>query len=106
VAYLFQAGTVEPEKEPLLANGSETTFFFRQRSQETGNRGVTVGKACSTVVLAEGLQGGQLEQESDNWKGELDPGSREIAIVISHYQATTSEATTDWTGFSLCSSDL
>jgi hypothetical protein len=31
VAYLLKARTVEPEKEPLLANGSETTSVFRQR---------------------------------------------------------------------------
>jgi hypothetical protein len=29
--YLLQARTVEPEKQPLLANGSETTFVSRQR---------------------------------------------------------------------------
>jgi hypothetical protein len=28
VAYLLKAKTVEPEKQPLLANGSETTFRF------------------------------------------------------------------------------
>jgi hypothetical protein len=28
VAYLLKARTVEPEKQPLLANGSETTFIF------------------------------------------------------------------------------
>jgi hypothetical protein len=28
VAYSLKARTVEPEKQPLLANGSETTFFF------------------------------------------------------------------------------
>jgi hypothetical protein len=31
VAYLFKARTVEPEKQPLLANGSESTFVSRQR---------------------------------------------------------------------------
>jgi hypothetical protein len=31
VAYLLKAGTVEPDKQPLLANGSETTFVSRQR---------------------------------------------------------------------------
>jgi hypothetical protein len=31
VAYLLKARTVEPEKQPLLANGSETTFVSRQR---------------------------------------------------------------------------
>jgi hypothetical protein len=31
VACLLKARTVEPEKQPLLANGSETTFVYRQR---------------------------------------------------------------------------
>jgi hypothetical protein len=31
VAYLLKASTVESEKQPLLANGSETTFVSRQR---------------------------------------------------------------------------
>jgi hypothetical protein len=30
VAYLLKARTVEPEKQPLLVNGSETTFVSRQ----------------------------------------------------------------------------
>jgi hypothetical protein len=30
VAYLLIARTVEPEKQPLLANGSETTFVSKQ----------------------------------------------------------------------------
>jgi hypothetical protein len=31
VAYLLKAKTVEPEKRPLLVNGSETTFVSRQQ---------------------------------------------------------------------------
>jgi hypothetical protein len=31
VAYLFRARTVKSEKQPLLANGSETTSVSRQR---------------------------------------------------------------------------
>jgi hypothetical protein len=31
VAYLLKARTVEPEKQPLLVNGCETTFVSRQR---------------------------------------------------------------------------
>jgi hypothetical protein len=31
VAYLLKARTVEPEKQPLLGNGYETTFVSRQR---------------------------------------------------------------------------
>jgi hypothetical protein len=31
MAYLLKARTVEPKKQPLQANGSETTFFSRQQ---------------------------------------------------------------------------
>jgi hypothetical protein len=31
VVYVLKARTVEPEKQPLLGNGSETTFVSRQR---------------------------------------------------------------------------
>jgi hypothetical protein len=31
VAYFLKARTAEPEKQPLLANGSETIFVSRQR---------------------------------------------------------------------------
>jgi hypothetical protein len=31
VAYLLKARTAEPEKQLLLANGSEITFYSRQR---------------------------------------------------------------------------
>jgi hypothetical protein len=31
LAYLLKSRTVEPEKQPLLENGSEKTFVSRQR---------------------------------------------------------------------------
>jgi hypothetical protein len=34
VAYLLKARTLEPEKQPLLAKGSETTFVFTQRPRK------------------------------------------------------------------------
>jgi hypothetical protein len=34
VAYLFKARTMEPDKQPLLANGSDTTFDSRQRPRK------------------------------------------------------------------------
>jgi hypothetical protein len=40
VAYLLKARTVAPEKQPLLANGSETTFVSTQIGRETNN-GIT-----------------------------------------------------------------
>jgi hypothetical protein len=33
-AYLLKARTVEPERQPLLANGSETTSVSRQLSRK------------------------------------------------------------------------
>jgi hypothetical protein len=36
VAYLLKARTVETEKQPLLANDSETTFVSRQRTRNNG----------------------------------------------------------------------
>jgi hypothetical protein len=38
VAYLLEARTVEPKKQPLLANGSEITFISRQRRPLLGSR--------------------------------------------------------------------
>jgi hypothetical protein len=35
VAYLLKESSVEPEKRPLLANGSETITVFRQRYGNT-----------------------------------------------------------------------
>jgi hypothetical protein len=40
VIYLLKPGTVEPEKQPLLANGSETTFISRQRPQNRQRKDV------------------------------------------------------------------
>jgi hypothetical protein len=31
VTYFFKARTLQPEKQPLLANDPETTFFYKQR---------------------------------------------------------------------------
>jgi hypothetical protein len=38
--YLLKAGTVEAEKQLLLANGSETTFISRQQPQNRQQNGV------------------------------------------------------------------
>jgi hypothetical protein len=35
VAYLLKARTVQPEKQPLLENGSETTSVSRQRPRNS-----------------------------------------------------------------------
>jgi hypothetical protein len=43
VAYLLKARIVGPEKQPLLANGSETTFVSRQRPRNTMERRLLLG---------------------------------------------------------------
>jgi hypothetical protein len=43
VSYLLKARTVEAEKQPLLANGSERTFISRQRPQNKA-RQTAVGR--------------------------------------------------------------
>jgi hypothetical protein len=45
VAYLPKARTAEPEKEPLIANSSETTFVSKQR----------VGKHVTTVTATHAI---------------------------------------------------
>jgi hypothetical protein len=40
VAYLLKARTVEPEKQSLLANGSETIFVSRQLQWNNGTTSV------------------------------------------------------------------
>jgi hypothetical protein len=43
VAHLLKARTVESEKQPLLAKGSETTFVSRQRPRKTTVRRPLLG---------------------------------------------------------------
>jgi hypothetical protein len=40
VAYFLDARTVESEKQPLLANGSETTFVSRQWPRNKGTTSI------------------------------------------------------------------
>jgi hypothetical protein len=40
LVYLLKARTVEPEKQPLLVNGSETTFVSRHRPRNTQRNNV------------------------------------------------------------------
>jgi hypothetical protein len=40
VTYLFKARTVEPEKQPLLANSSETTFLGNGHKTNSGTMSV------------------------------------------------------------------
>jgi hypothetical protein len=43
VTYLLEAKTVEPEKQPLLANGSETTFVSSQRPRNKRDKRQLLG---------------------------------------------------------------
>jgi hypothetical protein len=62
VAYLLKARTVAPEKQPLLANGAETTFVSRQRlgkhvpaATDTHYNNIgTVGNVFSTRSMQRG----------------------------------------------------
>jgi hypothetical protein len=54
-----------------------------------------------TIVATESVLYGSLKQEIFSWKGAadhrgLEPGSREIAIIRSLYQETSSEDTAGW----------
>jgi hypothetical protein len=72
VAYLLKARTVEPEKQPLLANGSETTFVSIQRL------GKQVPAAMDTHVTIEVLleilfstRSVQRRYKEDNWRNRV-----------------------------------
>jgi hypothetical protein len=60
VAYLLKARTVEPEKQPLLANGSETTFVSRQRPGEhvatTTDLRATIEVLLETVLFTQSVE--------------------------------------------------
>jgi hypothetical protein len=69
VTYLLKERTAEPEKQPLLANGSETTFVSTRRlgkhlsaATHTNAKGGTVGKGVFCSVYAEMLTGLELSQ--------------------------------------------
>jgi hypothetical protein len=129
VAYLPKAITLEPEKLPLLANGSETTFVSRQRLSKhvpaATDMYATIEALLETVYSARSVQSGYKEnswvsrvnsvreavkkrgRKRGSWKGvavqrRLEPGSRELANVRSGYQTTTSEDIAGWKGLVNC----
>jgi hypothetical protein len=53
VAYLLKARTVEPEKQLLLVNGSESTFVSRQRLQNKQDKELLLGSHQQAKGLAE-----------------------------------------------------
>jgi hypothetical protein len=56
VVYLLKARTVEPEKQPLLANGSETTFISRQHVPAATNTCATIEELVETVFSIRSVQ--------------------------------------------------
>jgi hypothetical protein len=101
VAYLLKARTVEPEKQPLLAKGSEIIFVSRQRlgqhfpaatdTHATEEqcflrgpyRGVirkTIGAFCTGVCEEKSSVGREPPLREDF--------SQKVAIVRSRYQET------------------
>jgi hypothetical protein len=76
VPYLLKARTVEPEKQPLLANGSETTSFSRQRLVKhvpsAADTHATIELLLETVFSTRSVQRGY---EEDSW------GNRVISLL-------------------------
>jgi hypothetical protein len=77
VAYLLKARTVEPEAQPLLANGSETTFVSRQwlgkhvpvATDMHAIREVLLEKVFSTWSVQRGYkEGNWANQVSSVWE--------------------------------------
>jgi hypothetical protein len=70
VAYLLKARTVEPEKQPLLANGSETTFISRQRLGKhvtaATDTHATIEVLLETVFYTHSVQRGYQEDNCGN----------------------------------------
>jgi hypothetical protein len=68
VAWLLKARTVESEKQPLLANGSETLFFCRQRLAK--QLPAATDKHVTTEILLETVfstRPVQMFYKEDNW---------------------------------------
>jgi hypothetical protein len=125
VTYLLKARTVEPEKQPLLANGSETTFVSRQRFSKhvpvPTDTHATIEVLLEMVFSTRSVKSGYMEDDWGNlvssvresvkervcWKGAavqrgLQRGSRGIALVRSRYHKTSSEYTVTWKKYSVC----
>jgi hypothetical protein len=65
VAYLFKARTVEPEKQPLIANGSEATPVSRQLLGEyvpaETDKHATIEVLLETVFFTLSIKRGYVE---------------------------------------------
>jgi hypothetical protein len=67
---LLKAKTVEPEKQPLLANGSETTFMSRKRLGKhvpaATDKHAKLEALLETVFYTQSVQMGYEEDNCDN----------------------------------------
>jgi hypothetical protein len=72
VAYLLNGRTVEPETQPLLANGSEPTFVSRQRLSKhvptATDTHATIEVRLETVFSTRSVPRGY---KKDNWGNQV-----------------------------------
>jgi hypothetical protein len=65
MAYLLKARTVEPEKQPLLTNGSETSFVSRQQLGKhvpaAKDKKATIQVLLETVISTRSMRRGYKE---------------------------------------------
>jgi hypothetical protein len=90
VVYLFKARTVEPEKQTLLANGSETAFVSRQRLGKhvpaATDTHATIQVSLETVFSTRAVQRGYKEDIWGNrvsfvWKSVKERGRWKGAAI-------------------------
>jgi hypothetical protein len=116
VPYLLNARTVEPEKQPLLVNGSETIFVSRQRFAKhvpaATDKHATPEVLLETMFPTRSVETGykknwgkrvsslreSVKKRICSWKGAavqevLEHGSRGLAIIRSRYRAITCDGT-------------
>jgi hypothetical protein len=79
VAYLLKARTVETQKQPLIANGSETTFVARQRLgkhvRAATNTHETIEVLLETVFSTRSVP---RRYKEDNWGNQVS--ERELRV--------------------------
>jgi hypothetical protein len=75
LTYLLEAITVEPEKQPLLAKGSETTFVSRQRLSKrvpaATDTHATIEVLLNMVFSTRSMQRGYCNKEDKIWVSKL-----------------------------------
>jgi hypothetical protein len=83
VAYLREVKNLEPEKQPLLANGSETKFNSRQQLPKhvptARDTHATVKVLLERVLLIRSVQRGYKE---DNWGNRVSESQRCVCVCV------------------------